>query len=684
MKTIRCTFAAGLFLAAFAAVAGEMTMMSFNVRIGCGMHDPFKLPEGGLGHLPQCAEVIRSADPDWVAIQEIDRCSQRVGLVDQTAALAKMCGMHGTFVKKIPKDGGDYGLAVLSKEKPMSVSKILLPGRAHTRCLEILEFPGYFVACTHFPLKDHLCEIAADIVRLNLADRDKPVFLAGDFNSRPESKAVAILQKDFKILTDVTQNTYPADKPDRCIDYIMVDGKHADRVEVLSRKVIAAPDATDHCALVVKANVQTTSDVPAEAAARAECDVLVVGGGVAGVAAALQAGRAGASTVLVERGAQVGGNMTTGGVNFPGLFHACGRQIIDGCAYEVLTNAAVLSGNALPDFSARPDRHWKHQIRVDIPVYVAVAEEALVRAGVKVMYHTAPSGVKRGDGVWECVLSADGVSSRIAAKVLIDCTGDGTLSAMAGARRMRGPVRSPGSFLYSFANGRQLWERCDQAGLKKAFDAAMKNGELEPTDAVRGLRTVFEGAPGMSWNYVPDADASTAEKRAEANMRARASMLRLYRFLRKQPGMETLRIGTASAEVGVRETWRVEGDYVISHDDYTSGRKFEDAVCYAYYPVDLHSVEDGVKPKKLADGVVPTLPLRALCVKGLPNLLVAGRCVSADRLAASGLRVQGACMAMGQVAGQVAAMSAAIGCEARNVPLGDLRSALERSGAIVP
>ena len=235
--------------------AGEMTMMSFNVRIGCGLRDPFKLPEGGLGHLPQCAEVIKSVNPDWVAIQEIDRCSRRVGHVDQTAELAKMCGMYGTFVKKTPEKDGDYGLAILSREKPLNVSKILMPGSAHTRCVEILEFRDYFVACTHFPLKDHLCEIAADIVRLNLADRDKPVFLAGDFNSKPDTKAVAILKKGFTILSDVAQNTFPADKPSCCIDYIMVDAKHADRVKVLSRNVIAAPDATDHCALVVKATV---------------------------------------------------------------------------------------------------------------------------------------------------------------------------------------------------------------------------------------------------------------------------------------------------------------------------------------------------------------------------------------------------------------------------------------------
>ena len=101
---------------------------------------------------------------------------------------------------------------------------------------------------------------------------------------------------------------------------------------------------------------------PSAFAAEMSCDVLVIGGGAAGIAAALQSGRAGASTVLVERGSQVGGNMTTGGVNFPGLFHAGGRQIIDGCAYGILTNAAALSGFVLPDFTVRTVPHWKHQI----------------------------------------------------------------------------------------------------------------------------------------------------------------------------------------------------------------------------------------------------------------------------------------------------------------------------------
>jgi len=233
-----------------------LTMMSFNIRMGCGLKDPFRVPEGGLAYLPACAEVIKAANPDWVAIQEIDRCSKRAGHVDQTAELARLCGLHGTFVKKVPQTDGDYGLAILSKEKPIGVSKILMPGSSHTRCVEIVEFKDYVVACTHFPLKEEFRVRAAEIVRLNLTDRAKPVFLAGDLNAEPESPEIAELKKGFTVLTDTAQPTFRADNPTKCIDYIMVDTAHADRVEVLSRKVIAAPEATDHCALVVTANLK--------------------------------------------------------------------------------------------------------------------------------------------------------------------------------------------------------------------------------------------------------------------------------------------------------------------------------------------------------------------------------------------------------------------------------------------
>lgn len=234
----------------------RIRMMSFNVRMGCGLKDPFLLPKDSLGHLPECAKVINGVKPDWVAIQEIDYKTDRAGGVDQTAELARLTGMNGSFVRKTVRTGGYYGLAILTKEAPISVSKILLPDPQHTRCLEIVEMKDYFIACTHFPLTAENALVAAKVVRLNLEDRDKPVFLAGDLNSLPQSEVIAELENGLTLLSDTAKPTFPADNPDRTIDYIFVDKKHSDQVKPLTYEVIAAPEATDHCALVLTAELE--------------------------------------------------------------------------------------------------------------------------------------------------------------------------------------------------------------------------------------------------------------------------------------------------------------------------------------------------------------------------------------------------------------------------------------------
>jgi hypothetical protein len=136
-------------------------------------------------------------------------------------------------------------------------------------------------------------------------------------------------------------------------------------------------------------------------------------------------------------------------------------------------------------------------------------------------------------------------------------------------------------------------------------------------------------------------------------------------------------------EPGFRESYRIEGETVITVQDYRSGRFFEDAICYAFYPVDLHT-KTGVKPEPLKPGTVPTVPFSALIPKGSRNIIVAGRCVSSDRLANSGLRVQAPCMAMGQAAACAAAIAAKEGTTPAKVPLAQLQDLLRKHGAIVP
>lgn len=420
-------------------------------------------------------------------------------------------------------------------------------------------------------------------------------------------------------------------------------------------------------------------------AACPDYDVAVIGAGTAGAVAAIQSARAGARTLLVEQGFQPGGNMTTGGVNFPGLFHAWGRQVIDGVGYGLVTNAVAMANGSLPDFTRDPGRrHWKHQIAVSIPLYVLLVEEAFTRSGVEVRYHSAPKSVVPNGGGWEIVLSEMGAERTVRSKVVVDCTGNAAVVDLAGAERMRGETTSPGSFAYSMdPHGTVSAEDLEVA--EKAFAQAVADGELLPTDKRQGLRTYLDHSRCMSVaNYVDGADSSTAERRTDSNRRGRAAVLRMYRFLRRQRGFENLELTAIAAETGVRETYRARCDYVLTQDDYTSGRFFPDSVCNAFYPIDLHEVRTGVHPKALSRGRVATVPLRALVVAGAHNLLVAGRCISSDRLANAALRVEATCMATGQVAGEAAAFAAQRGCDVRDLPIGELRARLVKSGAIVP
>lgn len=176
--------------------------------------------------------------------------------------------------------------------------------------------------------------------------------------------------------------------------------------------------------------------------------------------------------------------------------------------------------------------------------------------------------------------------------------------------------------------------------------------------------------------YVHGADSTNSRTVTEANLTGRKAVLAQVRKKGK-------RLMHLQPEASFRESYRIEGETVITVDDYTSGRVFDDAVCYAFYPVDLHT-KTGVRPAPLKRGVVPTIPLSALVPKKSRNIMVAGRCVSSDRLANSGLRVQASCMAMGQVAGVTAALAAVENTTPLQVPLNDIREMLVQHDAIVP
>ena len=375
-------------------------------------------------------------------------------------------------------------------------------------------------------------------------------------------------------------------------------------------------------------------------------DVLVVGGGAAGTIAAIQAGRAGAKTLLLERNSQLGGTTTTGGVSFPGLFDAWGRQVIAGIGWELVGECVELDGGKLPDFSRVPDHHWQNQVRVNQFLYAILAEEKCEQAGVQIAYYEFPQAITRTAMGWQVDCAGFGTQRRVMCKQIVDCTGGAEVVAMLNLPRLRGEQTQPGSILF----------KLDEA-----------NNPGRPNGPGSGL---------LDSLYIHGADSTNSRTVTAANLKGRKAVLKEVRAAKK-------RLMHLQPEASFRESYRIQGETLITVEDYTSGRVFEDAVCYAFYPVDLHT-RSGVSPKPLAEGAVPTIPLTALVPKGSRDIIVAGRCVSSDRLANSGLRVQASCMAMGQAAGAAAVLAVRKNTTPLKVPLKDIRQMLREHRAIIP
>jgi hypothetical protein len=437
-----------------------------------------------------------------------------------------------------------------------------------------------------------------------------------------------------------------------------------------------------------------TSSLPGEVAAAtentlpkpiSEYDVVVVGAGTAGTIAAIQSGRLGLRTLLVEKNGIPGGTTTVAAVNFPGLFHAWGRQIIAGIGWELVTNTVSLCGGQLPDFSVPPERHWQHQVRVNRAVYASLACEALDQAGVQALFHAMPAQVvENSDNVSITVCTKSGLET-ITGRVLIDATGDANAVGLAGCALVAQEERQPGTLILSL-DGYDI-HAVDGSRLQQAFDAALNSGELTPRESVFIRHNIMNllRARGDNCTHIAHVDGRTSTGRSAAEVSARVSLLRVYRFLRRQPGLENLEIAFMASECGIRETVTIHGEATITHEDYVSGRLWEDAVCYSFYPIDVHNTDGGgIDTRPLQPGTFPTVPRGALVPHGSRRMLVAGRCLSSDREANSALRVQATCMACGQVAGVLAGRAAREGVSVMAVDMKSVYDDLRAQKAIVP
>ena len=232
-----------------------LRILTYNIRHGAGMDDVIDLDRQ--------AAVIRNATPDVVGLQEVDSCVKRSSYVPQAAVLGQKTGLYATFGPAIPLTGGKYGVAILSKEQPMSVRNIPLPGK-EKRTLLVCEFQEYVFACTHLDLDDSCRLASVPIILEEAAQWEKPFFICGDWNDTPSSTLITRLKRSFSFLNNITDNsanyTFPANTPKQIIDYIASYGRISKSIR--KRQVINEPAASDHRPVLVEVKIERyTTDI---------------------------------------------------------------------------------------------------------------------------------------------------------------------------------------------------------------------------------------------------------------------------------------------------------------------------------------------------------------------------------------------------------------------------------------
>jgi hypothetical protein len=413
-------------------------------------------------------------------------------------------------------------------------------------------------------------------------------------------------------------------------------------------------------------------------------DVIVAGGGTAGVVAAIQAARAGARTLLLEKTGILGGTMVTGAIPCPASFHAHGRQVIRGIGWELCCRALKELDLCPPDPLTTPwQKGGRLSLYVNPAIFAAMADEMAVEAGADILFHAMPASVTRASSEWKMVVCTKKGLQNVSAINIVDCTGDANVVELAGFKTNRNPDPQPGT-LVVWLEGYDA-NKLDYAAIQSAFDLEAAAGRMKRSDPGWWHGRIDPLLKGYGGNciHIPVSGAHTSDGRTKAEIEGRAAMMRLMRFFRKQPGLEGLMVKSCAAECGIRETVTIKGRKTITIEDYECGRIWEDAVCYSFYAVDVHRA-DRVDFREIPSGIYPTIPLCAMLPKGSKHLIVAGRCVSGDQEANSAYRVQASCMAMGQAAGAAAALAAGNDSDIEDVPIADLRELLRRHNAIVP
>lgn len=442
---------------------------------------------------------------------------------------------------------------------------------------------------------------------------------------------------------------------------------------------------------------QTTFSEPARTVPVVrEVDVIVCGGGPAGIGAALAAARTGARVQLIEVHGCLGGVWTAGLLTWiidthdkPGVLIDIMRRLEARGAGITANNEKTLL-NSTPEYSSREYSKPQYAFGYDVEQMKLLLEEMCAEAGIEVRYYTRVAAAHVDDDKNLTTIITESKSGREAwrAKTFVDCTGEGDVAALAGCGFDYGDPETgraqPMSLLgiiggvdeKELAPFHRFHPKTPENSArtdKQALLAEMRRAGVEPSYAGPTLFKITDNLFTLMAHHEYSVCGMNADDLTRATQNGRSELHHIVAALKKLGGAwENLHLVSTAAQVGVREGRRIHGRYTVSTQDFTRGARHGDAVCRVNFGVDVHSTDPAAQGKGIAKHnyrVLPyDIPLRALIARDVNNLLLAGRCISGNFYAHASYRVTGNAVALGQGAGVAAALSVRHGVLAQALP----------------
>jgi hypothetical protein len=427
-----------------------------------------------------------------------------------------------------------------------------------------------------------------------------------------------------------------------------------------------------------------------------EYEVAVLGGGPAGIAAAVAASRAGRRTLLIERYGFLGGMGTAAGVtNFCGLHanvHGEMHRVVQGVASDLLARIDRLGGLNAPHLVLGKILAQAY----DTAAYKIAADDLLTSHKVDILFHALGAGVVMQDDKRINVLMVETKAGRqaVRADIFIDCSGDGDLAAWAGAPFEVGD--NAGSMLYPSMMFRLNGVDPEKAGEAwRTIPALMEKAEAAGTHRfprkaaiVRPQRSAIEWRVNFTQLAREDGSAVNGlqpDDLTRGEIDGRRQAIAAFEFLRRVPGFEKSYIVDLPPQLGIRETRRVVGGYMLSGEDVLGCASFDDSIGVNGWPMESHVAGDVIfkfPPIPESRGF-NELPCRMLIPEGVDNLLMAGRCASMTHDGQSAARVSGACFAMGEAVGTAASLALSGNTIPRDIAIEKLQEQLKEQGAFI-